>query len=137
MNKLQAIISAILASSAVVGTAILKTDGYLWAAAPPHAYGLVAFVVLDLGLAMLVWKRTRLALLGTVLLGVVQFAAMIGDVFVGEPVGLPLNLWEQYLLGDMYFVALLGIQLIVTAAGILGLVYRRQLNSISVGTFKS
>jgi hypothetical protein len=126
LNRFQAIISAMLVGSAIVGAAILKTDGYLWAAAPSHAYGLVAFVALDLGLAVLTWKRVRLSLLGTALLGGVQFAAMMMDVFVGQPVGLPSGAWEQYLLGDTYFVALLAIQLAVVAGGLLGLAtYRR------------
>jgi hypothetical protein len=120
-------LSAILAVSAVVGAAILKTDGYLWAAAPSHAYGLAAFVFLDIGLIALVWIRVRLALLGTALLGAVQFTAMAGDVFIGHPAGLPQGLWQQYLLADGYFVALLAIQLIVVAGALLGLAYRRSL----------
>src|SRR5690242_6538718 len=115
MYKLQAIISAVLVGSAIVGAAILKMDGYLWAVAPSHAYGLVAFASLDLVLAVLAWKKIRLSLLGTAFLGGVQFAAMVADVFVGQPVGLPSGAWEQYLLGDTYFVALLGIQLAVVS----------------------
>jgi hypothetical protein len=129
LNKLQTAISAVLVVSALVGTIILKTDGYLWAAAPSHAYGLVVFVVVDLALAAIVWRATRLALLGSALLGAVQFTAMAGDVFVGQPTGLPTSLWEQYLLGDTYFVALLCIQLALVAAAVVGLAYRRSVNS--------
>jgi hypothetical protein len=128
---LRALMSAILTGSAVVGAVILKTDGYLWAAAPAHAYGLVAFVVLDLGLAVFVWSKIRLAMLGTAILGTVQLAAMVGDILTGQPPGLPWNLWEQYLLGDEYFVALLVIQIVVVSAGIVGLIYGGSLRTRS------
>jgi hypothetical protein len=134
---LEAAVSAILAGSAVVGAAILMTDGYLWAAAPSHAYGLVAFVVLDLGLAALVWKKVRLALLGTAILGAIQFTFMVGDVLVGQPTGLPSGLWEQYLLGDGYFVVLLIIQLVVVAGGLFGLAYGRSMNHGSALRYSS
>jgi hypothetical protein len=137
LNKLQAIISAILMGSAALGAEILETDGYLWAAAPSHAYGLIVFVALDLGLAALVWRKARLALLGTALLGAVQFVAMLGDVFIGQPAHLPSNLWDEYLFGDTYFVALLGTQLIVVAGGLLGLAQGRHLNSVPVKALKS
>jgi hypothetical protein len=108
-------VSAVLVVSAVVGAAILASDAYLWSAAPSHAYGLVVFAVLDLVLAGTVWRLTRLSLLGSGLLGLVQFAAMAGDVFTGQPTGVPAHIWEQYLLGDVYFVALLVIQPVLTA----------------------
>jgi hypothetical protein len=129
LNKLQTAISGVLVVSAIVGAVILRTDAWLWAAAPSHAYGLVAFVVVDLGLAAAVWRATKLALLGSALLGAVQFTAMAGDVFVGQPTGLSTSLWEQYLLGDAYFVALLCLQLAVVAVALLGLAYRRSANS--------
>jgi hypothetical protein len=125
MRILETVVSAALFVSAMVGAIILKTDAYLWAAAPSHAYGLVVFVAVDLGLAAAVWRVTKLAILGTALMGAVQFAAMAGDVFMGGPAGLPQSAWQQYLLGDAYFVALLGIQLVVVAVAVLGIVHRR------------
>jgi hypothetical protein len=93
-------------------------------------------VVIDLGLAAAVWRTTRLALLGSALLGAVQFTAMAGDIFVGKPTGLPASLWEQYLLGDSYFVALLCLQLAVVAVALLGLAYRRSVNSAVLKTLE-
>ena len=122
--------------SAIVGAVILKTDAWLWAAAPSHAYGLIVFVVVDVGLAAIVWRATRLALLGSALLGVVQFTAMAGDVFMGQPTGMPANLWEQYLLGDTYFVALLALQFAVVGVAVLGLAYRRSTNSAVIRTLQ-
>jgi len=122
--------------SAIVGAVILKTDAWLWAAAPSHAYGLIVFVVVDLGLAAIVWRATRLALLGSALLGAVQFTAMAGDVFTGQPAGMPASLWQQYLLGDAYFVALLALQLAVIAVAVLGLTYRRTMNSAVIKTLE-
>lgn len=120
-----AVVTLLLVVSSVVGMVILLTDGYLWAAAPSHAYGLIAFSVLDAGLSMWLWRTTRLALLASALLGAVQFAAMTGDVFVGGPAGLPVSAWEQYLLGDGYFVALLVLQPLVVAGSLALLSYRR------------
>ena len=134
MNKMQAIISAALVVSAGVGAAILKTDGYLWAASPSHAYGLVVFAVLDIGLAALAWKKIGLTLLGTILLGATQFLAMVGDILVGQPAGWPAGAWQHYLLGDSYFVALLGIQLVIVAGGLFGLALRGSLNFPPMGT---
>jgi len=129
LSKLQIAISGVLVLSAIVGATILRTDGYLWAAAPSHAYGLIAFAAMDLGLAVVVWRATKAVLLASALLGAVQFTSMAGDVFVGQPAGLPAALWEQYLLGDTYFVILLCVQLAVVALALLGLVYRRSANS--------
>ena len=128
MKILETVVSAVLVVSAIVGAIILKTDAYLWAAAPSHAYGLMVFVAVDLGLAVAVWRVTKLAILGTALMGVVQFAAMAGDVFMGGPAGLPQRAWQQYLLGDTYFVALLGIQLVVVAVALLSIMHRRAMS---------
>ncbi len=125
MKILETVVSGVLVLSAIVGAIILKTDAYLWAAAPSHAYGLIVFVAVDLGLAVAVWRVTRLAILGTALMGLVQFTAMAGDVFMGRPVGIAQSAWQQYILGDTYFVALLGIQLVVVAIAVLGIMHRR------------
>jgi hypothetical protein len=133
LNKFKTAISVVLGISAIVGAVMLKTDAYLWAAAPSHAYGLMVFVALDVILAVGVWRFTKLAILGTALLGAVQFAAMAGDVFVGQPAGLPTSLWQQYILGDQYFVVLLALQLAVVAAGAFGFAsYRRAMNPASI-----
>ena len=118
-------VSVALAISAVLGVAILATDGYLWESAPSHAYGLIVFVAADVSLALAIWKMTRISLVGAALLGVVQFAAMLGDVFTGEPAGLPLSSWQQYILGDGYFVALLAMQLALVTLAVVVIRYLR------------
>jgi hypothetical protein len=133
---MQLIISIILGISAVFGVVILKTDGYLWAAAPSHAYGLIVFVILDVALAVALWRIPRLAIVGAALLGFVQLAAMVGDIFVGQPYGLSTKLWEEYLLGDTYFVVLLCIQPFLVAAGALALTLRRRSGSTIFGTLR-
>lgn len=125
MKILETIVTAVLVVSAIVGAIILKTDAYLWAAAPSHAYGLIVFVAVDLGLAVAVWRVTKLAILGSALLGALQFVAMAGDVFTGRPVGMLQSAWQQYILGDTYFVALLGIQLVVVGVAVLGIMHQR------------
>lgn len=107
---------------------ILMTDGYLWGAAPSHAYGLIAFVTFDAGLAIVLWRLPAFGLLGSAVLGVVQFAAMVGDVFKGGPAGLPLALWQQYILADGYFVALLIVQLALITVAIMVFRYLRTMS---------
>ena len=107
---MRTIVSAALAVSALLGGLILKTDAYLWAAAPSHAYGLAVFVVLDLALIVATWTVGGIGLAGSALLAGLQFAAMAGDLFSGQPKGLPLPAWQQYILSDDYFVALFALQ---------------------------
>ncbi len=134
MNRIQAAkaaVSAVLLISALVGSIMLLTDHFLWSAAPSHAYGLIVFVVLDAGLAGAVWRMPRLALMGAALLGLVQFAAMAGDVFVGGPSSMSTALWQQYILGDVYFVALLGIQLVVVVSALVAFSFQRALKPVT------
>ncbi|HLQ06488.1 MAG TPA: hypothetical protein VK126_01895 [Nitrososphaerales archaeon] len=119
MKKVQAVVSVLLIASAAVGIEVLRTDGWLWSAAPLHAYGLIAFVALDLLLAGISWRVTRLAIIGSALFGGIQFIAMVGDVFMGQPAGIPAAVWESYLLGDTPFMVLLGIQVVIIAWAIL------------------
>lgn len=130
MNRIQvlkAAVSSVLLVSALVGSIMLLTDHFLWSAAPSHAYGLIVFVALDVGLAGAVWRVTRLAVLGSALLGLVQFAAMAGDVFVGGPSSMSTALWQQYILGDIYFVVLLGVQLVVIVVALVAFSFQRAL----------
>jgi len=89
MRIVRLVLSAALGTSALVGIQILATDYWLWSAAPTHAYGLMAFVALDLALILGVWRVTRLAMIGPLLTAAFQFVAMLGDIIRGEPVGLP------------------------------------------------
>src|SRR2546425_10038041 len=83
MRIVRLILSAALGASAMVGIQILATDYWLWSASPTHAYGLMAFVALDLALIVGVWRLTRLALFGALLTATVQLMRCSG-AFSGE-----------------------------------------------------
>jgi hypothetical protein len=97
----------------LVGVWIAANDGWLWAVAPSHAYGLLAFAALDIILALVVILVPRLAYVGALLVSTTQVAAMAGDALTFTPTGTIQAAFRAYLLGDTAFVALLGIQLAV------------------------
>jgi len=92
---------------------IAASDGWLRAVAPTHAYGLLAFAVLDLVLGLVVIAVPRIAYAGALLVSITQVAAMAGDALTFTPTGTLQAAFRAYLLGDMTFLALLGIQLAV------------------------
>ena len=117
MRIVRLILSVALAASALVGVQILSTDLWLWSAAPTHAYGLMTFVALDAALIFGAWRATRLAIIGALLTATVQLVAMLGDIFAGEPAGLPATVFRNYLSADTAYLGLLVTQgLIMTIA---------------------
>src|SRR5437660_11117074 len=106
MRIVRLVLSAALGTSALVGIQILATDYWLWSAAPTHAYGLMAFVALDLALILGVWRVTRLVMIGPLLTAAFQFVAMLGYIMGGEPAGLPAAVFRDYLLPDTACVRL-------------------------------
>ena len=109
----QIILTPTLLVSGLVGMWIVASDGWLRAVAPTHAYGLLAFAVLDLVLAFLVIAVPRIAYAGALLVSITQVAAMAGDALTFIPTGTLQAAFRAYLLGDMAFLALLGIQFAV------------------------
>lgn len=107
MRIVRLILSATLAASALVGVQILSMDFWLWSAAPTHAYGLMAFVALDVALIFGTWRATRFAVFGALLTATVQLTAMLGDIIAGEPAGVPGSVFRNYLLADTSYVGLL------------------------------
>ena len=118
MRIVRLILSAALAASALVGIQILSTDYWLWSAAPIHAYGLMAFVALDLALIFGIWRATRLIIFGALVTASVQLLAMLGDIIAGEPAGLPASVFRNYLLTDTAYVGLLVTQGLIMAIAI-------------------
>ena len=123
MKPLQMLAALVLLVSAAIGTYILRTDSYLWAQAPSHADGLIVFVVLDLALVVGLWWKPRLAIIGMILLGLVQFGAMGADLFVGAATfgqsgSAAQSAFQHYLLGDNAFKTLLGVQAVLIVVGI-------------------
>src|SRR4029077_19056041 len=114
-------LSLTLVVSGIVGSQILLTDGWLWSAAPSHAYGLFGFVIVDLILATAVLLRTSAAAAGAALIAVTQFGAMIADVVSGQPQGVASIAFRSYLLGDTSYLGLLFIQIgiLIVAIGAL------------------
>jgi hypothetical protein len=107
------ILTPTLLVSGLVGMWIVATDGWLRAVAPTHAYGLLAFAVLDFVFALVVMAVPRIAYAGALLVSITQVAAMAGDALTFTPTGTLQAAFRTYLLGDMAFLALLGIQLAV------------------------
>jgi len=110
----QIVLTPTLLVSGLVGMWIVASDGWLRAVAPTHAYGLLAFAVLDLVLAFVVMAVPRIAYAGALLVSITQVAAMAGDALTFTPTGTLQAAFRAYLLGDMAFLALLGIQFAVT-----------------------
>jgi len=107
------VLTPTLLVSGLIGVWIAANDGWLWAVAPSHAYGLLAFAALDAILALVVIVVPRLAYVGALLVSTTQVAAMAGDALTFTPTGTVQAAFRAYLLGDTAFVALLGIQLAV------------------------
>ena len=112
-RTLKTVLIPALLVSGLVGVWIAANDGWLWAVAPSHAYGLLAFAVLDVTLALVVIVVPRVAYAGALLVSTTQVAAMAGDALTFTPTGTMQAAFRAYLLSDTAFVALLGIQLAV------------------------
>jgi hypothetical protein len=109
----QIVLTPTLLVSGLVGTWIAASDGWLRAVAPSHAYGLLAFAILDFMLALAIIEISKFAYAGALLVSIIQAAAMAGDALTFTPAGTLQPAFRAYLLGDMTFLALLGIQLAV------------------------
>ena len=113
-------LSAALVGSSLAGARILTTDAWLWAAAPTHAYGLIAFSVLDLALVAALWRGVRYSRLLAIALAAVQVIAMAGDMAgLSLPTGVSATVFRTYLLNDSPFVVLLSIQPVIAGLGFL------------------
>jgi len=124
------VLSAVLLVSAAIGGYILTTDSALWSVAPSHAYGLISFTVVDVLLVLGLWKVPRTAIVVAVLLGLAQLSAMAGDIFFGTLTftsnSTTSEAFSNYLLGDVAFIALLWVQVILIVVGIVAFVTSRR-----------
>jgi len=130
LKTMNLILSVVLLFSAAVGGYILATDSYLWSVAATHAYGLLAFTVIDVALVAGLWRKPGLAIAAATLLGLVQLGAMSGDIFFGTMTFssdvTTAAAFSKYLLGDVAFVTLLGIQGVLIVVGIAAFVTWRR-----------
>jgi hypothetical protein len=78
----------------------------------------MAFVALDVALIFGTWRATRFAVFGALLTATVQLAAMLGDIIAGEPAGLPVSVFRNYLLADTAYLGLLITQGLIMAIAI-------------------
>lgn len=121
----------LLLVSAILGAAILATDQNIWQYQPSHAYGLAAFIVVDLLLAgMVLMRGTRSALKISGLWGLLQALIMVGDIFWPSPFGsfaVSQADFANYLFGlGLYdskhiaylFPALFGVEILVLVAAL-------------------
>jgi hypothetical protein len=113
MKVVFGILSMALVASGIVGVQVLLSDRWLWSAAPSHAYGLIGFIAIDLLLVTASWRRIGIAILGAALVSTAQFGAMVTDLVVGEPQGVPSVAFRAYLTGDASYIGLLIIQIAI------------------------
>jgi hypothetical protein len=86
----------------LLGIVILTLDQILWETAPPHAYGLILFVVIDFVLGSFVIARSS-GMAFTLAAGwsAVRIIIQIGDVFLGPSVGISYAGFADYLFNPM------------------------------------
>ena len=113
MENVQAALSGTLLVSAAIGAQIVFTDQYLWSTAPSHAYGLIAFIAIDIALAILLWRKIWLGSVLSIGLATVQAMAMLADVFTYSTPDVTQQAFRSYLLSNLAFVILLIIQPVV------------------------
>lgn len=113
MKSVRAVLSGTLLVSAATGAGIVLTDQYLWSTAPSHAYGLTAFIAIDIALAALLWMKTRLGSVLSIGLATVQALAMLSDVLTYSTPGVTQEAFRSYLLSNPLFVILLVIQPVI------------------------
>src|SRR6266567_226693 len=88
-------------------------DKWLWNAAPTNALGLIIFVLADAALLAGIWKETGFATIGAALASIVQLAAMLSDIALGQPSAVSASPFRIYLLGDTAFISLLATQVVI------------------------
>jgi hypothetical protein len=113
MVNVRAILSATLLVSAAIGAEILLTDQYLLSTAPSHAYGLGAFIAIDVVLAVALSKKIWLGSLLSIALATAQAIAMLADVLTYSTPDVPQQTFRSYLLNNPPFIALLVIQPVI------------------------
>ena len=118
MKIIREVLSLGLVTSALLGILILTTDEWLWAAAPSHAYGLIGFVMVDVLLTIGVLENITVSTLAAAVASLVQVTLMIGDLFVGQPGGVPSTAFRAYLINDPSYIGLLLIKSVIVAVAI-------------------
>lgn len=121
MRLVRDILALALVASALVGMQLLLTDRWLWSTAPSHAYGLVGFVIVDILLTVALLENVGATTLAAAFSSLVQIGAMVGDLFFGQPNGVPSTAFRAYLIGDPSYSVLLIIKFAIVAVAMAGL----------------
>ena len=104
-----------LVTSALLGLLILTTDQWLWIAEPSHAYGLIGFVILDILLTIVVLETPSVGIWAAAVASILQLTVMVGDMFVGQPVGISSTAFRAYLINDPSYIGILLVKTIIVA----------------------
>ena len=97
--------SGLMAVSALLGLAILSTDHNLWTYEPSHAYGLIAFVIIDVvGIGLVLWKGSRMVLMLGGAWGAIFALLQVSDIYSGgaASIGLTPDQFAAYLFALAY-----------------------------------
>lgn len=74
---------AFLILAVLVSLYILAVDNILWQYQPSHAYGLIAFIIVDLVLVGAVVVKPKVGFAAALIWGVLQILVLIGDAAMG------------------------------------------------------
>jgi len=88
----------LLAVIGFLGALVLGLDRILWETAPIHAYGLIAFVIIDLAAAAFVFARpSKIAFTVAGVWSAARIIIQIGDISLGPSFGLTYAQFVDYL----------------------------------------
>lgn len=88
----------LLAVIGLLGALILTLDHILWEIAPMHAYGLIAFVIIDFAAgAFVLAKPMKMAFTFAVVWSALRMIIQLGDVALGPSFGLTYAQFADYL----------------------------------------
>ncbi len=99
MDTAKNVTVVLLVLAFIVSSYILMVDNILWEDNPKnyHAYGLIAFAIVDLVLLGLTLSKPTVARTGTLIWGILQTVVLIGDAATGLGLGISPSVATSYL----------------------------------------
>lgn len=98
----------------------------MWTTQPSHAYALIAFVVIFVGLAGLLLMRHRLSVPVLLAWSVVQFLLLLGNIALGLGSGFTPQEAAEYLFGLAGFVAFFILVVLLVPASVVAYLGERK-----------
>ena len=129
-KRLQRILAISFLLSSFAGGYLLATDGSLWHLALSHAFGLVAIVIIDAALCLFNLSSSRNAYLPSLAAGALGFVLQLGDITTAPQYHMTIAYFASYLFGIWAYDVLLGLQLTVIVAGVIGRRYASYLSRV-------